>query len=257
MLNQNVIQIIKLDYVKQLQEIFPKNSFAVRNLDKVINCKIVYSENIKGHAVTIWEKNTITYGPHADECDIYHELDHIRKGQVYYAKDPEVKPEVKEENGKEFEESYIISRAQLGVFFDEGITDYMAMYMFKNSRHFEPRIDQPKLDHRYYSTQFEMIKLTAKKLGVSELEFCSLIDLKHHEVGNHNIDDMFQQKSNGMVNFKEFENRLDFWGTMQRFNLVRPDIRLSKTWVDEYNKQLSIANFMLEQIKTQQNSKEM
>ncbi|MBO5229597.1 MAG: hypothetical protein J6B20_02270 [Clostridia bacterium] len=254
MLNQNVIQIIKLDYVKQLQEIFPKNSFAVRNLDKVINCKIIYSGNLAGHAVTNWEKNTITYGPHADECDIYHELDHIRKGQVYYAKDPEY---VTEKNGKGFEESYI-SRAQLGVFFNEGITDYMAMYMFRNSRYFEPRIDQPKLDHRYYySTQLEMIKLTAKKLGVSELEFCSLIDLKHHEVGNHDIDDMFQQKSYGMVNFKEFENRLDFWGTMQKFNLVRPDIRLSKTCVDEYNKQLSIANFMLEQIKTQQNSKEM
>ncbi len=263
MIDKNIIQLIKLDYTKQLQEIFPDHTYAVRNLDKVQDCNIVYKNLVGLHASTDWKTNTITYGPYADECDIYHELDHIRKGEVIYRVGSGIGVIGWLRNEKGLLEAYP-QRSQAGLFFEEAITDYMAMHMFKNSRYFDPSIDQSKLDNRkFYSTQLEILKLTAKKLGIHEMELCNLIDLKHHKDGDYEINDLFKQKSNGMVDFDEFETRLDFWAFWQKLSLIcssgqlvndnnEPAVGMSEKHTKTIQQLLSEANFMLEQIKPQE-----
>ena len=44
--------------------------------------------------------------------------------------------------------------------------------------------------------------------------------MKHHFQDNHEIDDLFKKQSNGLVDFNEFQENLDFWGTWQKDDLL-------------------------------------
>ena len=127
----NILDLIKNDYIFQINEIYKKYPIALRNLDKISSCKFFVNDNYGVSAVADSAGNSITLGPNADACTVFHELDHIRKGEMrfYEAKFPSPVFYI--------DDNYNVSvnGAHRGIFFDEAITEFIAQYMIKNSKY--------------------------------------------------------------------------------------------------------------------------
>ena len=198
-MDKNTLQHLKQDYINQLRELFSGDNKSVRNLDKVLNCNLIEDVNLGEHARTDIENNTIVYGPQLDIHHVYHELDHIRKGKSIY-----------NNNG--------VTIPLRGIFFNEGITEWVATDIYNHSPYCQE--SKTNIGSSNYNRQMVVISDLSKKLGITPIELCRLIDLKHHFQDNYEIDDLFKKQSNGLVDFDEFQANLDFWGTWQRDDLL-------------------------------------
>ncbi|MBP3431387.1 MAG: hypothetical protein J6K39_00830 [Clostridia bacterium] len=205
-MNRDVIKLIKADYLSQLKSLF-SDKRAVRNENLIKNCVTVNNSDLGVGANADIGENTLEYGDYADECTIFHELDHIRKGASLYTLDSDTEMT----NSKKVK----FSRPRHGIFLDEAITEYVATYMFRNSKYFQPAIDQLKLNSRvFYKEQIKVLNQMANALGIKTLELCNLIDMRHH-FGDTTIDKKFEAITGDKDSFVRIEVGLDYYGTTQ------------------------------------------
>lgn len=211
-MDKQLLKQIKQDYCEQLFLYYGLNDVkATRNIDRILQCKFVEDSRLGDTLCSDCNTNTITYGPMASIHHFYHELDHLRKGicrtggTIRY---------VRNQNGQM---NWYISFPEQGIFFDEGITEYMAQKMFKNSKLFK---NHPMKNEDFYGRQLQVLDELSKGLNISGLELCRLIDLRQHFNDNHEIDDLLKNHSHGQVTFDELQKDLDWWGTWQKQELV-------------------------------------
>ena len=123
----------------------------------------------------------------------------------------------------------------------------------------------------FYGRQLQVLDELSKRLGVSGLELCRLIDMKQHFNDNH-IDDLLKNNSHGQVSFDELQKDLDWWGSWQKQNLtfnLEPEfcefedghkervyggLEEGKQFTEQ---KFSHAYFLLGQIKTLEQTREM
>jgi hypothetical protein len=210
-MDEKTIHNIKQDYIRQLNIIYPpipntdKNS--IRNMENVQNCKFVFNPKFGGHASTDYESNTVTYGPQIDERIIYHELDHIRKGKC--ERSVGIETYITPDNKCKFEKS------QYGIFFNETITECLAVYMYRNSKFYDRITGEQKLNrNNNYKTQLEILDKIAQEVNVHPLEFCQMIDFKHH-FDDKTIDEKFESITGDKNYFKYIEGCLDYFASAQ------------------------------------------
>ena len=205
-MNEYIVSLIKNDYISQLRRMFP-NSQMIRNTEKVQKCKILRNSQLGVGANADIENNKLEYGDYADECTLFHELDHIRKGTKVREYQVDAEPFLTAQNEVRYD------TPRRGIFFDEATSEWLAITMFRNSPHFEPSIDMPKINQRsFYSNNLKILSAISNALNIPVSEFIEMIDSKHYE-GNKRIDALFSMRSDNKISFSEIESALDDYET--------------------------------------------
>ncbi len=226
------IDLLKKEYIKLIKT----NGICkdINILRKIENCKILKVAHLKGdEADTDFDNNIINLGQNASEITLFHELEHLRKGS------PINNTGIEEELVETSEGELKLKNPRYGIFFDEAITERMAIYLFGIAKiPYENKKDTiEKRKKGFYSTNLIVIKELAELLRVSEVDLCEVIELKHHK-HDKQIDKHCELIAGQKDFFKTIENKLDFVETIHYLKYVMPNKNICRESLDKSNKYL-------------------
>lgn len=201
------MQAVKEEYIYLITKFYQDTPEALKNIEKVKECEFVLDESLEDSANTDNKRNIITFGPDVNECTIFHELDHIRKGML-------AKGGALEAVGDKVE----IIENKHGIFFDEAITEYIAQELYKNSKYYFKIIGKLILGNRnFYATQIDVIIRIAQIVNIEPKNLCLLIENRYTN-DDKTIDEIFKQKTG--LDFEKILDDLDTYGTSQYISLL-------------------------------------
>ena len=204
---------IKQDYIKQAKKLFTRPG-ELRNLQKLESCRFVLDESMADQGRADLDENVIYIGPNVYAPTIYHELNHIREGVMM-------------ERGlgayisEEASDLLHIEGPKKGIFLDEGLTELIAIDMFKHSPFYNKKVDDPKLKSRvFYKEQMDVSRQFASALGMIDLlEFSYLLDL-NLRFGDDTLDKMCEKITGYEQFFELTQGGLDYYGSVQYADLM-------------------------------------
>lgn len=223
------------EYLRRLKKLRPDlfrgdalaDEKALMRLSKV---KIEFSDSVKV-AQTYLNANIITIGRQAQDKEIllFHELEHVRKGE----KDAALYPfegcgisghwngdKISLLNTYEGETTFSVER---GLFFDEAITEMIAQCLYLNKEKSQVSYNFVSARERY-GDKIKLLVLYANALDISPIDLCRLIEdrMFHHGL---KISKLTRRKK---LDYKMVERFLDCSATVVMLNTQCENKRIKK-----------------------------